>query len=60
MGEFTPALVKPVVGIEALDVLDMRVGTIERVEEIPGSEKLRARRCEYLEIQISVFDIKMK
>jgi len=40
MGEFTPAPVKPVVGIEALEALDIRVGTIERVEEIPGSEKL--------------------
>jgi len=40
MSEFTPAPVKPVVGIEALEALDIRVGTIERVEEIPGSEKL--------------------
>ena len=40
MGEFAPAPVKPVVGIEALEALDIRVGTIERVEEIPGSEKL--------------------
>src|SRR6266436_4132328 len=40
MSEFTPAPVKPVVGIEALEGLDIRVGTIERVEEIPGSGKL--------------------
>ena len=40
MGEFTPARVKPIVGIEAFEALDIRVGTIERVEEIPGSEKL--------------------
>jgi tRNA-binding protein len=40
MGEFTPATVKPAVGIEALEALDIRAGTIERVEEIPGSEKL--------------------
>jgi tRNA-binding protein len=40
MGEFTPAPVKPVVGIEALEALDIRVGTIDRMEEIPGSEKL--------------------
>ena len=40
MGKFTPAPVKPVVGIEALEALDIRVGTIGRVEEIPGSEKL--------------------
>jgi|SRR6266850_1622823 len=40
MGEFIPAPVKSVVGIETLEALDIRVGTIERVEEIPGSEKL--------------------
>jgi len=28
------------VTIEALDALDIRVGTIERVEEVPRSEKL--------------------
>jgi methionine--tRNA ligase beta chain len=37
---FTPAPVKPVVSIEALNALDIRVGTIERVEEVPRSEKL--------------------
>ena len=40
MGEFTPAAIKPVVDIKALEALDIRVGTIERVEEVPGSEKL--------------------
>ena len=40
MSEFTPAPVKPVIGIEALEALDIRVGAIERVEDIPGSEKL--------------------
>src|SRR5205823_7342881 len=40
MAEFTPAPIKPIVGITALDALDIRVGTIERVEEIPRSEKL--------------------
>jgi tRNA-binding protein len=40
MSEFTPAPVKAIVGIEALEALDIRVGTIERVEEIPGSDKL--------------------
>jgi len=37
---FTPAPVKPIVSIEALNALDIRVGTIERVEEVPRSEKL--------------------
>ncbi|MGB2900679.1 MAG: hypothetical protein WBB89_15545 [Candidatus Acidiferrum sp.] len=40
MSEFSPARVKSLVGIEALEALDIRVGTIERVEEIPGSGKL--------------------
>jgi methionine--tRNA ligase beta chain len=40
MSEFTPAAVKPVVGIEALEALDIRVGTIERVENVPRSDKL--------------------
>jgi tRNA-binding protein len=40
MTEFTPAAVKPVVAPSALDALDIRVGTIERVEEVPRSEKL--------------------
>jgi tRNA-binding protein len=40
MAEFTPAPVKPIVGIAAVEALDIRVGTIERVEEIPRSDKL--------------------
>ncbi len=40
MSDFTPAPVKPIVPLATLDSLDIRVGTIERVEEIPRSEKL--------------------
>ena len=40
MSEFTPAPIKPIVGVAALDALDIRVGTIERVEETPRSDKL--------------------
>lgn len=40
MDEFKPAPVKPLVAIEALNALDIRVGTIERVEEVSRSEKL--------------------
>jgi tRNA-binding protein len=40
MSEFIPAPVKPTVGIEALDALDIRVGTIERIEDVPRSDKL--------------------
>jgi methionine--tRNA ligase beta chain len=40
MAEFTPAVAKPSVGAGALDALDIRVGTIERVEDVARSEKL--------------------
>lgn len=40
MNEFHPAPVKALVSIEALEALDIRVGTIERVEEVLRSEKL--------------------
>jgi len=40
VGEFKPAPVKAIVGIEVLESLDIRVGTIERVEEVPRSDKL--------------------
>ena len=40
MSEFIPAPVKPIVSMNALEALDIRVGTILRVEEIPKSEKL--------------------
>ena len=40
MADFAPAPIKPTVGIAALEALDIRVGTIERVEEIPRADKL--------------------
>jgi tRNA-binding protein len=40
MSNFVPAPIKPVVSISALDALDIRVGTIERIEPVPKSEKL--------------------
>jgi tRNA-binding protein len=40
VNEFTPAPVKTLVTIEAVDALDIRVGTIERIKEVPRSEKL--------------------
>ena len=40
MADFAPAPIKSTVGIAALEALDIRVGTIERVEEIPRSDKL--------------------
>lgn len=40
MSEFTPAPLKPTVAFAALEALDIRVGTIQKVEEVAGSEKL--------------------
>ena len=40
MADFAPTPIKPTVGIAALEALDIRVGTIERVEEIPRADKL--------------------
>jgi tRNA-binding protein len=40
MSEFSPAPIKAIVGMEAFEALDIRVGTIERVEDVPRSEKL--------------------
>jgi tRNA-binding protein len=40
MGEFIPLPVKAIVNISALEALDIRVGTIERVQEVARSEKL--------------------
>jgi len=35
-----PAPIKPAVPFSALEALDIRVGTIERVDEVPKSKKL--------------------
>jgi tRNA-binding protein len=40
MRPMTPAPVKPVVPYTALEKIDVRVGTIELVEEVPKSDKL--------------------
>lgn len=37
---FTPAPIKPIVDFAVLDSLDIRVGTIQAVDEVPGSKKL--------------------
>ena len=36
----TPSPIKPPVPLSALDALDIRVGTIEAVEDVPDSRKL--------------------
>jgi len=40
MNSMTPAPVKPPIAIDVLNQIDIRVGTIERVEDVPGSDKL--------------------
>jgi len=36
----TPAKLKPTIPLSAFEAIDVRVGTIERIEEVPKSEKL--------------------
>jgi tRNA-binding protein len=40
MSEFIPAPIKPIVAFAGLEALDIRVGTIQKVEEVARSEKL--------------------
>ncbi len=40
MSEFNPAPVKPLVTFSAFEALDIRAGTIQKVEEVARSEKL--------------------
>jgi tRNA-binding protein len=36
----TPAPIKPIIDVKLLEQLDVRVGTIESVADVPGSDKL--------------------
>jgi tRNA-binding protein len=45
--DFTPAAIKPAISPADLDKLDIRVGTIELVEDVPGSEKLLGLRVNF-------------
>lgn len=47
MSEFAPAPIKPIIDINALEALDIRVGRIERVEEVAGSDKLMKLRVNF-------------
>lgn len=40
MGTFNIASVKPTISLDVLEKIDVRVGTIERVEDLKGSTKL--------------------
>jgi tRNA-binding protein len=45
--DFTPATIKPAISAEDIDKLDIRIGTIELVEDIPASEKLVRMRVDF-------------
>ena len=40
MSSFHPATIKPSITLELLSKIDIRTGTIERVEDVPDSDKL--------------------
>src|ERR1051326_8435426 len=45
--DFKPAAIKPAISIDDLDKIDIRVGTIESVEDIPASGKLVRLRVNF-------------
>ena len=42
-----PAAIKPVISIDIVNQIDVRVGTIRSVEDVPGSDKLVALRVDF-------------
>ena len=40
MDQFKPAPIKPIIGYDVFSKLDIRVGTIERVEDVEGADTL--------------------
>ena len=45
--DFKPAPVKPPIAFEAFEKIDVRVGTILSVTDVPGSDKLVALRVDF-------------
>src|ERR1043166_3575149 len=45
--DFKPAALKPAISIDDLDKIDIRVGTIESVEDVPASGKLVRLRVNF-------------
>jgi tRNA-binding protein len=43
----TPAPIKPIISLEALNQIDIRVGTILAVDEVPNSDKLLQLRVSF-------------
>jgi methionine--tRNA ligase beta chain len=54
MVAFKPATIKPAVTIDDLDKIDIRAGTIEFVEDIPGSTKLVKLRVNFGDHHITI------
>jgi methionine--tRNA ligase beta chain len=47
MDFMTPAPVKPLISMDVVNQIDVRVGTIESVNEVPGSDKLVQLRVRF-------------
>lgn len=47
LSKMQPSPIKPAVSIEILNRLDVRTGTIEAVEDVPGSDKLVALKVNF-------------
>ena len=45
--DFTPAAIKPPISPADIDKLDIRIGTIELVEDVPASDKLVRMRVDF-------------
>jgi len=43
----TPAAIKPTISAKTLEQVDIRVGTIEAVDDVPGAEKLVQLRVRF-------------
>lgn len=47
MDDMTPAPVKPTIGFDVLEKIDIRVGRIEEVRDVEGSDKLIRMRVNF-------------
>ncbi|MDW5561844.1 MAG: hypothetical protein SA339_01350 [Methanomassiliicoccus sp.] len=47
MDDINPAPIKPTIKIDVLDMIDIRIGTIEEVRDVEGSDKLIRMRVNF-------------
>ena len=47
MSDFSPAAIKPTISFDVLDKIDIRIGTIEEVRDVEGSDKLLRMRVNF-------------